>query len=206
MKVDVIDIGFGNVGSVRHWLESARIEARIVADARRLRAPVAVLPGVGSAGPYLEALRSRRFDEAIFEHLQGGGRLVGICLGFQVMADHCAEDGGHAGLGLVRGEVRRLEGVFTNNGWHPIELRKQDIRASCPDRPATLTRKRVVRGRVFYNHEYGFVARDAQAHAQPICDALKRYSSIVVKPQLVGMQFHPEKSQATGLDLIRMVC
>jgi len=206
MKVDVIDIGFGNIGSVRHWLESARIEARVVNDARQPRAPVMILPGVGSAGPYLDALRSKRFDDAIGQHLEDGGRLVGICLGFQVMAEHCAEDGGHEGLGLVRGEVSRLDGVFSHNGWLPITLRRQDVRASCPDEPARLTRKRVIRGRVFYNHEYGFVANDESAYTQSIGEGLSRYSSIIVKPQLVGMQFHPEKSQGTGVELIRMIC
>ena len=80
MKVDIVDVGSGNVRSIKNWIEKCNVDARCVRRVDDLVSEVIILPGVGSAGPYMDRLRKNSFDSAIIEHVQGGGRLIGICL------------------------------------------------------------------------------------------------------------------------------
>lgn len=205
MHIDIVDLGCGNIASVQHWVENTSISARVVSNVCDLRSELIVLPGVGAAGFYLDALRARHFDEAIQEHVDRGGRLVGICLGFQAMSDYCEEDNGHAGLGLISGEVKKLNGIHSHNQWKPFVLRKDRLGSQHFSPVASLSKKRLIDGRVFFNHEYGFVVDDNRAFSLPIGDTLDKYSAMVVKDRIIGMQFHPEKSQQTGLEILKMI-
>ncbi|MFK7993552.1 MAG: imidazole glycerol phosphate synthase subunit HisH [Granulosicoccus sp.] len=205
MYVDIVDVGCGNIGSIRNWVENTNISTRVVSNVRELKSQIIVLPGVGAAGYYLKSLRASNFDNAILEHVDKGGRLIGICLGFQAMSDFCEENSGHRGLGLIKGEVKKLNGLHSNNQWQPFKLSKDRMGVQSFYQQANLTKKRTVKGRVFFNHEYGFVVDDKKAYSQPINKELSNYSAVAVKDRIIGMQFHPEKSQKTGLEIIQMI-
>jgi len=205
MKVDIIDVGSGNVRSVKNWIEKSHVSTHIVTRPEDIQSEMLVLPGVGSAGSYMQRLRSVYFDEAIKAHIEKGKRLMGICLGFQIMMDYSEEDGHVDGLGLLKGYVERLPGLVSHNGWEPLSFRRQEMNGQGFGSCRQLTQKRIFDGRVFYNHEYGVVSSDESAFTLPISDKFNQYSGLQVKDNIIGIQFHPEKSQVSGTNLINMI-
>ena len=205
MKVDIVDVGTGNVRSIKNWVEKCNVDARSVRRVDDLVSEVIILPGVGSARPYLDRLRKNLFDTAIIEHVQGGGRLIGICLGFQIMSSFSQEDGGIEGLSLIDAEVKRLENRESHNEWEPFAFRKDQMNGQSFSSSEKLSRKTILDGRVFYNHEYGVINNDPHAFSVPVSLKLNQYSGMFVKDKIIGIQFHPEKSQLTGLELISMI-
>lgn len=205
MKVDIVDLGSGNVRSIKNWIEKCNVDARLVHCVDDLASKVIILPGVGSAGSYMERLRKSSFDLAISDHVQSGGRLIGICLGFQIMASFSEEDGGIEGLSLIDAHVKRLENNMSHNEWEPFSFRKDQMNGQSFSSSEKLSRKTIINGRVFYNHEYGVINKDSQAFTIPISLKMHQYSGMFVKDKIIGIQFHPEKSQLTGLELISMM-
>lgn len=205
MTVDILDIGSGNIQSIKNWIERENVATRVVNEIRDLKSDLLILPGVGSAASYMDRLKKGSYDQAIIEHVNKGGRLLGICLGFQIMSNY-SEEGGHiAGLGLIDGYVERLSSQFSHNGWESIYLRRNEMSEQSFNNKYNLTKKRVLDGRVFYNHEYGFVNKDLKAFSLPISEPLSQYSGLLVKDKIIGIQFHPEKSQMSGSELISMI-
>lgn len=205
MKVDILDIGSGNIRSIKNWIEKANVATNIVTEAKNIKSDLLILPGVGSAGPYMSRLRKGGYDQALIEHVDKGGRLLGICLGFQILSSFSEEDGGVKGLNLVDGYVERLQNKNSHNGWESIYLRKNEMNGQTFFNQHSLTKKRVLDGRVFYNHEFGFINRDSNAFSIKVSDGLNKYSGLLIKNKIIGIQFHPEKSQMTGLELISMI-
>lgn len=205
MVVDIIDIGSGNIRSIQNWIEKVNIATRIVTKATEIDSDFLILPGVGSAGSYMERLRKSAFDQAIQDHVENGNRLLGICLGFQLMAESSEEDGGIEGLNILKGRVNKLNNNTSHNGWEHFNFKKEGMGNQSFHSMCKLTRKKTISGRVFFNHEYGFVNQDVKSFSKPISEQLKNYSSMIVKDKVIGIQFHPEKSQYTGLELISMI-
>lgn len=205
MNVDILDIGSGNIRSIKNWIEQANVRARIVSMPRDLKSELLILPGVGSAGSYMQRLKAGQYDEAVHEHVANGGRLLGICLGFQIMGHYSEEDGHVDGLGLIEAYTERLSSKASHNGWEPIHLRKNQMKRQSFHSQHRQTRKNVLNGRVFYNHQYGVVNQDTDAFTIPVSKSLHEYSGLLIKDKIIGFQFHPEKSQISGLELIAMM-
>ena len=205
MKVDILDVGSGNIQSIKNWIERTHVTSQVVSSPSEIRSELLILPGVGSASSYMHRLRSGQYDEAIYEHLAKGRRLMGICLGFQLMTNYSEEDGYVKGLGLIDAHVERLKGEISNNGWEPLQLHRDHMNGQSFHPQQNLTKKRVLKGRVFYNHEYGVVNNEKRIFSVSVSDSLARYSGLLVKDKIIGIQFHPEKSQLSGLDLISMI-
>ena len=205
MTVDIVDLGSGNTLAIKNWIEKSNVIARTVQNVNELHSEVLVLPGVGAAGSYMERLRENAFHTSILNHVRNGGRVIGICLGFQIMSSFSEEDGGVEGLGLIEAEVKRLSDKRSHNGWEPLLLRKDKMKKQTFNAKAKLSRKTVLKGRVFYNHEYGVINKDAKAFTVPVSPEFNQYAGLFVKDRIIGIQFHPEKSQLTGLELISMI-
>lgn len=205
MRVDILDIGSGNIRSVRNWIERSHISTRVVTKPEEIKSEMLILPGVGSAGSYMQRVKAGNFDEAIKEHVKKGQRLMGICLGFQLMMEHSEEDGHVEGLGILRGHVERLPGSISHNDWEHLFFHRHEMNGQNFGSKHQLTRKRIFNGRVFYNHEYGVISRSNDAFTLPVSDSMSKYSGFLVKDNIIGIQFHPEKSQVSGTDLINMI-
>jgi glutamine amidotransferase len=121
------------------------------------------------------------------------------------MAASTEEDGGHTGLKILKGKVVKMREMHSHNQWQPFNFKKAMLFDQNYPSASSLTKKRILNGRVFYNHEYGFINEDASAISFPINDSLNKYSAMVIKDSVIGMQFHPEKSQHTGAELIKMI-
>lgn len=204
MKVDLIDIGFGNISSLKNWLDHSNIRSRAISSVKEIKSDVLVLPGVGSAGPYMKKLKKLSFDKAIKQHLKEKKKLIGICLGFQILYQVSEEDGDTNCLGLLKGSVKRIGNDKSHNGWEKFYFRKEMVKKKSIGQSG-LTAKRVVDGRVFYNHEYGVINQEKSCLDLKVSKALKDYSALVIKDNIIGIQFHPEKSQITGKELLEVL-
>lgn len=190
--IALIDYGAGNLHSVANALKAAgaadvaiTAEADVVARADRI-----VLPGVGAFGACAAALRGvPGMVEALEARVRGGGvPFLGICVGMQLMAETGEEHGVHMGLGWMRGSVRRLmpadpAAKVPHMGWN-------DVRA--------LPHPLIEPGEAYFLHSYAYAGADVIAttdHAGPVTAAIGR-------DNMLGVQFHPEKSQRYGLALL----
>ncbi len=192
--VALIDYGAGNLSSVENALKAAGAKGlRVTADAEIIaHSDRIVLPGVGAFGACMAALRGM---DGMIEALELRVRrqrapFLGICVGMQLMAKSGDERGEHPGLGWINGRVKRLTLAapaikIPHMGWNDV----------IPARPHPL----IEPGEAYFLHGYAFEGDDVIAttdHGGPVAAAIGRGN-------MLGVQFHPEKSQRYGLDLLR---
>src|SRR5579872_1403020 len=193
--IAIIDYGAGNIRSIAKALAylgaSAQVteNPRIVAEARAV-----VLPGVGSGGAAMARMTQRGLDDAIRQATQQGKPFLGICLGMQLLADHHAE-GEVDGLGLFRGEVRRIPHgpKIPHMGWNTVNPLHTDL----PIFDGIPTD-----AYFYFAHSYYVEPQNAEGVAA-VTDYGSPYCSVIVTDRVWGTQFHPEKSGTVGLQLLR---
>ena len=194
--VALVDYGMGNRRSVEKALEhvGARVDRTADHDAVRA-ADAVVVPGVGAFPEAMRRLAALGLDEPIRERARAGVPLLGICLGMQLLFDHSDEHEGAAGLGLLPGSVTRLDAhglKVPHIGWNTVTF----------ERPSTLT-EGLGEGAAFYHvHTYACRPRDGSDVAGR-GEYGERFVSIVERGNVMGAQFHPEKSSLDGLALLR---
>lgn len=194
--IALVDGGVGNLRSVAKALSAVGAMVCLTADPSQiLAADKVVLPGVGAFGDGMAGLRSRNLVEALTEIVARQTPLLGICLGMQMMFEGSDELGDHAGLGFLPGRVRRFPAgdlKVPQTGWNQI----------VPERESQLLRGLAPGSYAYFNHSYYCEPADA-ADVLASTDYGMRYASAVGRGQLYGVQFHPEKSQAVGLMILR---
>jgi len=195
--IAIIDYQMGNLRSVQKAFEKVGHAAAITADPKVLeQADHVVLPGVGAFADAIAELRRRDLIEPIRAAIASGKPFLGICLGLQLLFDESYEDGEHGGLGVVSGVVRRFEipreYKVPHMGWNGVHFR----------RPALIFRGIEDGAHFYFVHSYYVVPQDANviageaSYTEPFCAAIWR-------DNLFATQFHPEKSQAAGLRLLK---
>jgi glutamine amidotransferase len=192
----ILDYGVGNLRSLRNALDYVGIEVEVVSDPGRIEeASHVILPGVGAFGKAMANLRVRGFVEPLLAHVDRGKPLLGICLGMQMLATKSFEFGEHEGLGLVPGRVVPFEPTDAHPvphvGWNNVVFRKQH--------PLLAMAKKAVD--YYFVHSFHFVP-DAEENVIATSDYGVSFASIVGRGNVVGCQFHPEKSQAGGLRIL----
>ena len=194
VSVAIIDYGVGNLRSVEKAFAATGCDAVVTSDESVLRrAERLVLPGVGAFGACMKALSARGFDELVRERVAGGTPLLGVCVGMQMLFEESEEFGQTAGLSLLRGQVRRFghDQVVPHVGWNQISLR----------RPHPLLEGVADQGFFYFVHSFYCQPADERVVIGET-DYGMTYASIVAEKNVCGVQFHPEKSQATGLCLL----
>jgi len=193
MSIALIDYGAGNLHSVANALRAAgATDVDVTADAGAvLRADRIVLPGVGAFGACAAALRAvPGMIEALDQRVRHDGvPFLGVCVGMQLMADAGEEMGTHPGLGWISGTVRHLTPAdpaakVPHMGWNDVI--------------PTVAHPLIETGEAYFLHSYAFDGADVIArtdHGGPVTAAIGR-------DNMLGVQFHPEKSQRYGLDLL----
>lgn len=199
-RVAIVDFGAGNLASVQNALSILGAETRIVQSPEDVRsADRLVLPGVGAAGLALQRMRERGLDEALTEAVRVRGHpMLGICLGMQLVADTLYENGQHRGLGWIRGEVVALEDVgVTENvphmGWNDVIPfgAAESMFQALPER----------RRQFYFAHSFTLRVENEQSVAA-YTDYGRRLVAAVLDGTVFAVQFHPEKSQQSGEQLI----
>jgi glutamine amidotransferase len=189
--VAIVDYGVGNLHSIRKALQRAGAAPRLAADARAvLGARAIVLPGVGAFGD--AAAKLAPYHEALFDALDRGKPLLGVCLGMQLLFEESEESPGAKGLGYLRGAVRRLRAEkLPQIGWNEIAPAEGD----------PLFRGLPEGSHVYYVNSYAPEPRESVTVATSTYGST--FTAAVRKHQAWGVQFHPEKSGAAGLAMIR---
>lgn len=197
--VALIDYGAGNLHSVYNAIKAAGGAVTVTAEPNVVRAADRiVLPGVGSFKACAEGLRTiPHMVEAMTERVHiGGAPFLGICVGMQLLADRGLEHGVTPGLGWIAGEVRRIEPTdpaikVPHIGWNDVA-----ILPHAKDHPVIDT------GEAYFLHSYHFAAENG-ADVAAMTDHGEGLVAAVARGNVIGVQFHPEKSQAYGLATLR---
>lgn len=195
--IAIIDYGMGNLRSVSKAFEAVGHQAVVTRDPRAIaNAGHVVLPGVGAFGDCMANLERYELIAPILAAIQSGKPFLGICLGLQLLFTESEEFGTHKGLGLIPGRVRKfsldLALKVPHMGWNEIQV----VRSAPP-------LAGIVPGSYcYFVHSYYVEPADPTVIATTT-DYGKPFVSAVWKDNVVACQFHPEKSQAVGLQLIK---
>jgi len=198
--ITIVDYGLGNLHSAQKAFAHVGIEAELTSDPARIRdAAGVVLPGVGAYGDCLRGLEEKDLVEPVLEAAHSGRPFLGICIGFQLLFEGSDEGGVDGGLGLFRGRIRRFPDAAATGlkvphmGWNQIRVPQG---ADCPlletgDAPF-----------VYFVHSY-YAAPEDPAIVLAECEYGLRFPAIVGRDNVFACQFHPEKSQQAGLEVLR---
>ena len=197
----IVDYGVGNLFSLKSSFAAIGVEAVVTGEAGVLRgADRIVLPGVGAFEDAARKLRQSGLADVVIEQAKSGKPLLGICLGMQLLFEKSYEYGQHAGLGLVPGNVRPIAGVIPAGykiphiGWNALKLRSEN--------PLW---KYIQNGdHVYFVHSY--YAADCEESIIAVSEYGEDLTAAVARGNVVGCQFHPEKSGAVGLNILRAFC
>ena len=191
-RIGMVDYGVGNVGSLGNALRFLELPFVLSADPGELdRCDRLILPGVGAFGPAMERLRGCRLDGFLLEWAASGRRLLGICLGMQLLLTDSSERGRYTGLGLIPGQVEKIRGAprEVHMGWNEVIPRHDNHFVPRP-------------GYAYFVHSYHCVPDDP---AVVVADTSYGGSlaALIRNDNVLGVQFHPEKSQEFGLDILQ---
>ena len=194
--IALIDYNMGNLLSVSKALEAAGGNVRVVDKAEELtKFNSIILPGVGHFGDGMENLRSRGFEKPLHEAAAAGKPLLGICLGMQMMLESSEEAPGVSGLGMFNGKVLKFPQCgekVPHMGWNNVKIENSHpIMAGVPDNSY-----------FYFVHSY-YVAVEDPSCTIGSCEYIKKFTAIIGKDKVCGTQFHPEKSQNHGLEILK---
>jgi imidazole glycerol-phosphate synthase subunit HisH len=191
--IAILDYGMGNLRSVAKALEHVGGEPVLTSSHARVReADRVVLPGVGAMPRAMEEVHSMGLDDLLRERVEAGVPVLGLCMGMQLLFDSTDEHGGAEGIGLLKGNVVRLEAPRVPHiGWNPVKWRRQSgLIDGLPDPCA------------FY-HANSFAPRAQEEDVLGTAEYGGEFVSVVERPPVYGLQSHPEKSGPDGLRLLR---
>lgn len=198
--IGIIDYGMGNLFSVSKALERLGASYFISDDCKELaKADGLILPGVGSFKDAMIRLKDMKLDLFIESYVKEGGYLLGICLGMQLLFDESEENGYSKGLSLLPGKIGRFSGISADNlaykvphmGWNKLQYNRQDaILKDCQE------------DHVYFVHSY-YLQTDDQEVVMATAYYYEAVPAIVGKGNVIGMQFHPEKSSQLGMKLLK---
>jgi len=191
--IAIADYGIGNLGSVTKGFRRAGAEVLLTGDPEALRrADALVLPGDGAFAATMAEVERRGLVPVLREAVEKGKPILGICIGMQLLFEESEEHGRHRGLGFLPGRVRRFEGDLPvpHMGWNRLRGRRaHPILDGIADG-----------AHVYFVHSYYCDAPDDVVIASS--DYGHDFAAIVGRRSVLGVQFHPEKSQEVGLRMV----
>ena len=199
--IAIIDYGVGNLFSLVSSFKMIGADAVVTGDPDVIRrADKLILPGVGAFADAIAKLRESGLDRVIMEEAAHGKELMGICLGMQLLFEKSMEYGEHEGLGLLRGSVVPMEGVIPAElkiphiGWNALHFQKDH----------RLMKYIQENDCVYFVHSY--YAVDCEDSLLATAEYGRELTAMVGKKNVMGCQFHPEKSGTVGLNILRAFC
>jgi len=192
--ITILDYGVGNLRSVQKAFTTLGYASQIVTHASELDAATGlVLPGVGAFGDAMVSLRRQEFLQPLRDFAKSGRPLLGICLGMQLLFSVSEEHGEHEGLGLVPGAVRRMRGDYKipHVGWNQLTIEQSH----------PLLAGIQAGDFAYFVHSY-FVEPLAPQAVLATTDYHQSVPAAIAMGNVMGLQFHPEKSSQTGLRIL----
>ncbi len=201
--IAIIDYGVGNLFSLCSSLKSIGAEAVVTPAPAVIRAADRIiLPGVGAFADAAEKLRATGLDQLLLKEAARGKKIMGICLGMQMLFEESFEYGVHKGLGLIPGRVIPMAGYIPEGlkiphiGWNPLILKGEDKHPLL---------KYVEEGDcVYFVHSY--FATDCNDAVIATAEYGRELTAAVARGNVMGCQFHPEKSGKVGLNILKAFC
>ena len=195
--IAIVDYGMANLRSVQKAFEKVGQRAIISSDPNQIaEAAKVVLPGVGAFRDGIGRLRESGLDKPITAHIEAGKPFLGICLGLQLLFSKSYEDGEYSGLGVLAGEVVRMPDApglkVPHMGWNELHVR----------RPAPILEGLPQPPYAYFVHSYYVMPADRDVVAAET-DHSTLFTSMIWRERLFGTQFHPEKSQQLGLQMLK---
>ena len=191
----IIDYGMGNLRSVEKGFLKVGVDAKVVTDPRSVNdAEAVVLPGVGAFRDCMKNLDQMKLIEPILKSVRNGKPYLGICLGLQMLFTESEEFGVYKGLDVLKGKVVRFQVDLKvpHMGWNTVRLlKKPPIFDGIKDESY-----------FYFVHSY-YVAPDDEGIIAGTTDYGMTFTSMVWKDNIIATQFHPEKSQETGLKILK---
>ena len=200
--VAIVDYGVGNLFSLESSFRSIGVETVVTSDADALRrADRIVLPGVGAFGDAAAKLRESGLDRVVVEEAKAGKPLLGICLGMQLLLEKSFEYGEHQGLGLIKGEIRPIAEVIPSDlkiphiGWNALHF---------GEKKHPLFRYLTEGDVVYFVHSY--YGANCKESVIATAEYGAELTAAVASGNVMGCQFHPEKSGEVGMKILRAFC
>ncbi len=194
-KITVIDYGAGNLRSLENAIKYLQVPVEITSDTEVIQsAEKLILPGVGAFAPAMARLREKGIDTLLKDKVNSGTPLLGICLGMQLLFTTSYEQGQWEGLNLIPGTVMKFEGVkkIPHMGWNElIEIREDNLTLDMPESPF-----------VYFVHSF-YCIPEHNDDVLAFCEYGEKFAAAVHRENIWGMQFHPEKSQNVGLQILK---
>ena len=191
--ISVFDYGAGNLRSVQNTLGAIGAEYELIRDTAGLqKATKLILPGVGHFGQMMRALDDLQVRDALIERIRAGVPFLGICLGLQGLFESSEEAPEERGLGIYPGEVKRFRGDLRipHMGWNQLDtLRATRLLQKAGEKPF-----------VYFAHSYYC---PVIAETAATCEYTVPYTALLEHKNVYGVQFHPEKSGAMGLQIVK---
>ena len=194
----IVDYGVGNLFSLKSSFEALGADITVSSDADVIaRAEKIILPGVGAFGDAIAKLRESGLDEVLKKEVARGKKLLGICLGMQMLFERSLEYGEWEGLGFLRGSVVPMQGKIPSElmiphiGWNAlIKKREHPLLSGVKEGDC-----------VYFVHS--FYAEGCEESLIATAEYGKELTAMVVKDNVAGAQFHPEKSSTVGLSILK---
>ncbi len=200
--IAIVDYGVGNLFSLKSSLTMIGAEAIVTGDAAELRAAQKIiLPGVGAFEDAANKLRATGLDATVTEEARAGKPLLGICLGMQLLFARSFEYGEHRGLGLIAGDVVDMRPRIPPHlkvphiGWNALRLRQPQHPLFCHVREGDC---------VYFVHS--FYAANCEENTLATAEYGAELTAAAGRKNVLGCQFHPEKSGSVGLNILRAFC
>ena len=193
--ITIIDYGMGNLRSVQKSLEGVGYKAEITSDPDKVAAASGIiLPGVGAFADAIENLKTSGMVDAIMHVIKKGKPLLGICLGMQLLMTVSEENGFYNGLGVIEGQVLKIPATVKvpHMGWNSITVKREHKLISGVKNNSYF----------YFVHSY-YVKPDNEEYAAAYTHYGIDYCSIIAKDNVMGIQFHPEKSSSLGQIILR---
>jgi glutamine amidotransferase len=199
--IAIIDYGVGNLFSVTSSLQAIGADTVITSDPEIIRkSDKLLLPGVGAFSDAIAKLEATGLDEVIVEEVRNGKPILGICLGMQMLFEKSYEYGEYQGLGLLRGSVVPMAGEIPDSlkiphiGWNALKIHRKH----------KLLRYINEGDFVYFVHSY--YAADCEDSLLASTEYGREITAVVASDNVMGCQFHPEKSGLVGLSILRAFC
>ena len=200
--VVIVDYGVGNLFSLKSSLKEIGVESVVSSDKSVIEsADKIILPGVGAFGDAAQKLRDSGLYEVVLNQAKKGVKLLGICLGMQLLFDKSFEYGEHQGLGLIKGEIRPIGSVIPENykiphiGWNALKITKKSSDLL-----------KYVNDGDFVYFVHSFYGANCDDSLVAYTEYGANLTAIVEKDNVYGCQFHPEKSGEVGLKILKAFC
>lgn len=205
-KVAIIDYGLGNLFSIKNACEIAGLDTVITSDINVIEnSDALILPGVGAFGDAMDCLKGQLLDKVIINFVESGKPFLGICLGMQLLFSESEEFGNHLGLNLIKGKIVKFSNKNSNGlllkvpqiQWNQIYKNQEKIWNNSP-------LVNIEEGDyMHFVHSYYAIPDDKNTILSYSEYGGVKYASSVIQDNIIGIQFHPEKSSKSGIQIYK---